>query len=45
MQPGDVESTAADISKLNEWVGYKPYTSIEKGIANFVKWYRDFYEY
>ncbi len=45
MQPGDVESTAADISKLNDWVGYKPFTSIEEGISKFVKWYRDFYGY
>ena len=42
MQPGDVYSTYADISKLNELIGYKPTTSIEEGLAKFVKWYRKY---
>jgi len=25
-------------------VGYKPSTTVEEGIANFVDWYRDFYK-
>lgn len=39
MQPGDVERTYADISRLEEKVGYKPETGIEEGIAKFVAWY------
>ena len=40
MQPGDVERTFADISKAKELIGYNPQTSFQKGIENFVKWYK-----
>ena len=40
MQPGDVERTYADISKAKKLIGYEPKTSFEKGIANFVEWYK-----
>lgn len=39
IQPGDVPNTVADISKLRK-LGWKPTTRIERGIANFVEWYR-----
>lgn len=42
MQPGDVPSTVADISKLKK-LGWRPVTRIEEGIANFIKWYKDYY--
>jgi UDP-glucuronate 4-epimerase len=42
MQPGDVKSTVADIRKLRK-LGWKPTTRIEEGIANFVEWYREYY--
>jgi len=38
-QPGDVPITCADISRAKRMLGYKPLTSIEEGIENFVKWY------
>ena len=44
IQPGDVEKTWADTSVLERDYGYKPGTPIEKGIQNFVDWYRDFYK-
>ena len=44
LQPGDVPDTYADVSDLIEDVGYKPDTTVETGIANFVAWYRDFYK-
>ena len=44
MQLGDVASTHADTALLEEWINYKPNTSIEKGIKNFVKWYKEFYK-
>ncbi len=44
IQPGDVISTHADTSKLQEWVGFKPSTDIETGIKEFVKWYKSYYE-
>ena len=44
IQPGDVVSTAAKMDLLNEWVGYKPKTSIENGIRLFSKWYLDYFK-
>lgn len=43
MQPGDVPSTYADISKLREWTGYAPATPLREGLASFCTWYREFY--
>ena len=43
MQDGDVPITFADISDLSEQFGFKPSTSIENGIDEFVKWYKLFY--
>ncbi|HEX3068607.1 MAG TPA: NAD-dependent epimerase [Thermoanaerobaculia bacterium] len=43
MQPGDVPSTMADVSDLENAAGFRPNTSIETGIARFVEWYRGFY--
>lgn len=44
IQPGDVPSTCADVSALQRDVGFKPNTSIEAGIRNFVSWYKDYYK-
>jgi len=44
MQPGDLPSTAADISDLGRDVGFHPGTPIETGIASFVDWYREYYK-
>jgi len=43
LQPGDVPDTYADVTDLVNDVGYKPDTSVEEGISNFVKWYLEFY--
>ena len=43
LQPGDVPSTSSDTSKLTEWIGYTPSTSLETGISKFVDWYLSFY--
>jgi len=43
LQPGDVPDTYADASDLMNDVDYKPDTTIEVGIKNFVDWYLDFY--
>ena len=43
MQPGDVPDTWADVSALRRDVGYAPNTSIEDGVAKFVKWYREYH--
>jgi UDP-glucuronate 4-epimerase len=44
LQPGDVPDTYANVEDLVRDVGYRPDTSVEEGIANFVAWYRDFYQ-
>ena len=45
MQPGDVENTEADTSNLEEWINFKPNTTISKGIEEFVRWYKEYYGY
>lgn len=42
MQPGDVPTTVADISKLRA-LGWAPTTRIDDGIKNFVEWYKEYY--
>ena len=44
IQPGDVEETAADISSLNKWTGFKPKISLKEGIREFTKWYQSYYK-
>jgi UDP-glucuronate 4-epimerase len=43
MQPGDVPATAADVSRLQNAVDFRPKTEVETGIAKFVDWYRSYY--
>lgn len=43
MQAGDVPITYADIDELVEDIGFKPETSIEEGIKQFVDWYQRYY--
>jgi UDP-glucuronate 4-epimerase len=43
MQDGDVVATFANVDDLMHDVGFKPATSIENGLAQFVKWYLDYY--
>ncbi len=43
MQAGDVPSTHADVSELEQAIGFKPDMSVRQGIKNFVDWYRDYY--
>ena len=42
MQPGDVESTAANTDLLESWIGFKPKTSVEVGVNKFAKWYLNY---
>jgi UDP-glucuronate 4-epimerase len=43
MQPGDVTSTFADVSKLTALTGYAPKIRLREGLERFVRWYRSFY--
>jgi UDP-glucuronate 4-epimerase len=44
LQPGDVPNTYADVSELIDDFNFKPETSLEEGINNFIDWYKEFYE-
>jgi len=43
IQPGDVPDTYADVTDLVEQFGYKPATPVKEGIANFAKWFTEYY--
>ena len=43
MQPGDVYQTYADTQDLFSATGYKPQVGIKEGVAEFITWYKDFY--
>ena len=44
MQMGDVKRTWADVSELIKDYNYKPSTSIEEGIKQFITWYKEYYK-
>jgi UDP-glucuronate 4-epimerase len=44
LQPGDVPETYADVSDLINDVDYKPETTVEHGVKQFVNWYREYYK-
>src|SRR5690625_331128 len=44
MQPGDVPSTWADVTDLFDYIDYRPEVGLDRGIREFVQWYRDYYE-
>jgi len=43
MQAGDVYKTFADTEDLFEATGYKPKVGVKQGVAEFVNWYKAFY--
>lgn len=43
MQPGDVTSTFADVTKLAQLTGYKPKIMLAEGLQRFADWYLTFY--
>jgi UDP-glucuronate 4-epimerase len=43
MQPGDVQQTAADLTKSSAVLGYAPKTSFTEGIRRFIRWFREAY--
>ncbi len=42
LQPGDVPDTVADVTELQNVVGYKPRITVEEGVRKFVEWYRGY---
>lgn len=43
IQPGDVPATYANIDAIRNDLGYEPTISIEQGVPNFVRWYKDYH--
>ena len=43
MQPGDVPATWADTALLSRLTGYAPQTPVQKGVAEYVDWFRSYY--
>jgi len=44
MQPGDVQTTYADVDDLVRDVGFKPDTPSEEGLKRFVECYKEYYQ-
>ncbi len=43
MQPGEVLETYADVTDLANAVGFTPSTPLAEGLAQFTRWYREYY--
>ena len=43
IQPGEIEVSEADNSRLYNDYDYKPKVRVEEGVKNFVEWYRKFF--
>ncbi|HEB84372.1 MAG TPA: NAD-dependent epimerase [Bacteroidetes bacterium] len=43
MQPGDIQASFADVSRLAGAADYEPKITIEEGIPRFVEWFREYY--
>jgi len=44
IQDGDVPATFADVSNLENDIGFRPDTTIQIGLRSFVEWYRAYYK-
>ncbi len=44
LQQGDVPASHADVTDMINDFGYKPYTSYQVGIDNFIRWFCKFYK-
>lgn len=45
MQAGDVLDTYSDMTEMVNDFNYLPSTSIEEGVAKFVQWFKEYYQY
>jgi UDP-glucuronate 4-epimerase len=43
MQPGDVQRTAADLTKSGAVLGYEPKVPFAEGVRRFTRWFREAY--
>ena len=44
MQAGDVPATNADITNLINDTGYTPQFSVQQGVREFIRWYKDYFK-
>lgn len=44
IQPGDVPATHADTTALEEYIGFRPETTVEHGVSQFIAWYKNYYQ-
>ena len=44
LQKGDVRETLSNINLIKSLTGYNPKTNYKKGIAKFIKWYKNYYK-
>ena len=44
IQPGDVPATHANTAALEEYIDFRPGTSVEDGVAKFIQWYKEYYK-
>jgi UDP-glucuronate 4-epimerase len=44
IQPGDVPATHADTTALEDYIGFKPQTTVEEGVSRFISWYKKYYK-
>ena len=44
LQEGDVPDTYADVSALVNLSGYRPKTTVQQGVHNFVQWFNEYYK-
>jgi UDP-glucuronate 4-epimerase len=42
-QPGDVDSTFADITQLQRTIDFDPHFALDEGLRSFANWYKSFY--
>ena len=35
--------THANVNKLKKYINYKPSISLEKGVSNFIEWFKDYF--
>ena len=43
LQPGDIQTTFADISRLGNWASFRPKVSLNSGILKFALWYKKYF--
>ena len=44
MQPGDVNQTWADVSKIKSDYNYSPKVKLSEGVKKFIVWYKKYYK-